>query len=366
MRIIIINCFDTIEHRAELLRKIMRQEGHDVFVLTSDYRHIHKSRRIHAPDDYELIRVTQYIKNLSIARMVSHSGFARHAVERVKQIKPDLLWVMIPPNSLGKRVAEYKKIAPHCKVVFDIIDMWPESLPILRYKKFPPLTNWAALRNKALSKADLVVSESNLYWDILRKYCPAEKQTTLYLAKEKTEFAYDPDLPEDRISLCYLGSINNIIDIPLIYKIIKAIPAPVELNIIGDGESREELIQKAENAGAHVVYHGIVYDQKLKQEIFDRCHFGLNIMKDTVYVGLTMKSIDYWEASLPIINNIKGDTWKFVEQKEIGINYNGEDTIPLLALTKIQERRRTIRSFFEDYFTEDIFAEQVIQILKDI
>ena len=76
---------------------------------------------------------------------------------------------------------------------------------------------------------------------------------------------------------------------------------PVTLHIIGDGESKQELIDAAKAGGATVEYHGKIHDPQDKQDIFDKCHFGLNIMK-SVCVGLTMKSIDGFLS--PIINNI--------------------------------------------------------------
>lgn len=61
----------------------------------------------------------------------------------------------------------------------------------------------------------------------------------------------------------------------------------MRLHIIGDGESREEFYPKLERAGAEVLYHGKIYDAREKQAIFDQCYFGLNIMKETVSIGLT-------------------------------------------------------------------------------
>ena len=103
-----------------------------------------------------------------------------------------------------------------------------------------------------------------------------------------------------------------------------------------------------------------------KQEIFDQCHFGLNIMKESVYVGLTMKSIDYFEASLPIINNIKGDTWAFVERNQIGINYGPTTLLPAAELLDLQKRRPCVRAFFEAHFSEAVFAEKVDEILESL
>ena len=80
------------------------------------------------------------------------------------------------------------------------------------------------------------------------------------------------------------------------------------------------MIDAAERAGASVVYHGKIYDPQAKQDIFDKCHFGLNIMKNCVCVGLTMKSIDYFQHGLPIINNIPGDTAEIINKYKVGIN----------------------------------------------
>ena len=45
------------------------------------------------------------------------------------------------------------------------------------------------------------------------------------------------------------------------------------------------LIEEVKGSGAIVEDYGKVYDPKEKQQIFDKCHFGLNIMKDTGCVG---------------------------------------------------------------------------------
>lgn len=366
MKIVIINCFDTIEHRAELLKKTMVTAGHTVSILTSDFRHVHKCRRTQVPEGYRLIHVRPYKKNLSFARLASHADFAKAVIPYLEQENPELLWVMLPPNSLGKTIASYKRKYPECKVVFDVIDMWPESLPFTKIQAIPPLSNWAALRNKHLESADMVVTECAFYWDVLKKYCDAEKHMTIHLAKEDAPFESAPKLPQDKIALCYLGSINNIIDIPRICRIIRAIPMKTELHIIGDGEKREEFIRAVRETGAEAIYHGKIYDRAHKQEIFDQCHFGINVMKDTVYVGLTMKSMDYWEGSLPIINNIKGDTWKFVENHNIGINYADEEEISAEKLFALQKDRSDVRAFFERYFTQAVFSEQVHQVLDKI
>ncbi|WP_249869219.1 hypothetical protein [Oceanobacillus saliphilus] len=138
---------------------------------------------------------------------------------------------------------------------------------------------------------------------------------------------------------------------------------PVTLHIIGDGEKKEELIDCAKLSGATVIYHGKIYDQNKKQQIFDCCHYGLNIMKDSVFVGLTMKSIDYFEAGLPIINNIRGDTWDLVEKHGIGINWEMDREFGWKYSYKSRAKTYEI---FKKLFSVDQFYMRVKDVLKQI
>ena len=57
-------------------------------------------------------------------------------------------------------------------------------------------------------------------------------------------------------------------------------------------------------------------------------------MKESVCVGLTMKSIDYFQHGLPIINNIPADTAELVEKYGVGVNI--VDGLSNLAIQVIQ------------------------------
>lgn len=239
-----------------------------------------------------------YYKNISINRMKSHYIFAKNALKLVESIKQDIIYVLLPANSLAKFTGEYKRKNGNVKLYFDIMDLWPETMPIGKIKLLPPFTFWRRLRDKNLKKADYIITEFNLYQEVLKDKLSGIKTTTMYLARKNKNVNSNPNLETDTIDLCYLGSINNIIDIEKIKLIIKEINEfkPVTLHIIGNGESKKDLINKVIDVGATVKYYGKIYDIKKKQEIFDKCHFGLNIMKESVCVGLTMKSIDYLEG----------------------------------------------------------------------
>ena len=361
MKYIIINSSTNFEYRVDLIYEYLAAKGDEITVLASDFIHSEKKKRTEARHPYELINTITYKRNLSFRRLLSHYDFSRKAYKRIRDEKADVLYLMIPQNSNAKIGKWYKKRHPDTKIVMDIVDMWPESLPI-KYTDRWPFTIWADIRNKNLKYADVIVTECDYYQEKLKKWLQGKKTVTIPWLKryrawnskfedndENKQASEQKTEKKDKISLCYLGAVNNIIDIDKICELIRKIreKLPVELRIIGIGERKEEFKRAAERAGAKVTDHGPIYDEDKKQEIMDECDFGLNIMKDTVCVDLSMKSIDYMAAGLPIINNLPGDIDKIVENYGIGFNYRNIKTInPEQVFDRIK-----IRKIYEEYFS---------------
>ncbi|MEK3864957.1 glycosyltransferase [Paenibacillus sp. FSL H7-0716] len=369
MNVIIVNCFDTYEERVDLLHAYFVSNGHKVTVIQSDFRHFKKVYRTEQKADFLFVPSKPYYKNLSFSRMKSHYIFAKNAFKLVENNKPDLIYAIIPPNSIAKFAANYKKKNPKVKLIFDLIDLWPETMPIGKIKNFPPFSFWQSMRDKNLKHADFIISECDLFRSILKDVLVNLKSFTLYLAKKEISYESIPNLSENEIHLCYLGSINNIIDIQKIKKTIEVIHRlkPTTIHIIGDGENREKLMREIKETGASVEYYGKVYDYTEKQRVFDKCHFGINIMKDEVCVGLTMKSIDYFQGGLPIINNIQFDTERLVNKYSVGINIMN-DNIDILAssicnldIEKLLNMRKNARKVFEKHFSVESFNEVLDQ-----
>ena len=98
--VVIVNCFETLEHRVELLKRYFMKKGKRVHVITSDWEHFHKRFRSKCPEGYELIHVRPYNRNLSVDRLMSHHYFAQEVLKRLEEIRPKLIWTFVPPNSL--------------------------------------------------------------------------------------------------------------------------------------------------------------------------------------------------------------------------------------------------------------------------
>ena len=122
----------------------------------------------------------------------------------------------------------------------------------------------------------------------------------------------------------------------------------VKLHIIGGGEKKALLIEQLRQNSILVIDHGYIFEQEKKQEILDQCQYGFNVMKDSVMVGLTMKSMDYMCGGLPMINTIKGDTAKICDEYSVGYNLTKDsisEIVSLLEKETIDENRQKKRNY---------------------
>lgn len=338
------------------------KKGYDVIYVTSDFDHMTKKR--YCFNEYKnskQLHVISYKKNLSISRILSHLMFSYKTFYMLLACKPKLVYVEVPNNSLVKSSAKYKKIN-NAEIIVDVFDMWPESIPV---KTKNMIVNWGFdiwrnFRNKNLKFADQIWIECDYYRELLSAQKINLPMETKYLKLKNAETSIEMKVSEEEIDLCYLGSINNIIDISLIEKIVSefAKNKRTRIHIIGDGERKDEFLDILKKNSIEIIDHGKVYEIDKLQEIFDQCWFGINVLREDLAIGITMKSISYFRGGLPIINTVQGDTSRFVEECNIGINVDRHDVkscvLRILNITKddLACMKNNTRNLFEQKFAE--------------
>lgn len=338
------------------------KKGYDVIYVTSDFDHMTKKR--YCFNEYKnskQLHVISYKKNLSISRILSHLMFSYKTFYMLLACKPELVYVEVPNNSLVKSSAKYKKIN-NAEIIVDVFDMWPESMPV---KTKNMIVNWEFdiwrnFRNKNLKFADQIWIECDYYRELLSAQKINLPMETKYLKLKNAETSIEMKVSEEEIDLCYLGSINNIIDISLIEKIVSefAKNKRTRIHIIGDGERKDEFLDILKKNSIEIIDHGKVYEIDKLQEIFDQCWFGINVLREDLAIGITMKSISYFRGGLPIINTVQGDTSRFVEECNIGINVDRHDVkscvLRILNITKddLACMKNNTRNLFEQKFAE--------------
>ena len=374
---LIFDAYDQYQIRIQYIEQALKNCGYETQIFFADFDHVRKQYYLNKRENVSYIHAKAYQKNISFSRLYSHFDFARECVKTAERYDDvDLIYVMVPPNSLTKEFALYKKRNPKVKLWFDVLDMWPESLPVgygLKKLGKPIFEQWRKRRDDYLSVADLVTPECMMFDRELRKHHSYENMHSVYLC-QKSSFVEAAASIEDELHFLYCGTINNIIDIQLIgeflWKVRKKKKVAVE--VIGDGEHGRDFLLKLNEINVPYVFHGYVYDEKKKREIYRRAHFGLNCMKDSVFVGLTMKSLDYLSHGLPLVNNIKGDTTDFVEQYGIGLNITytsleeAADQICDLTQSDYESMRAKVKQLFEKELEEDVVVKQIEQHVNNL
>lgn len=374
MNVVIINCFDTYHDRVTSVYNFFASRNYNIKVIQSNFKHIQKVKIEEKNSDYVYVDVRPYYKNLSVDRLYSHYKFSKRAFNIVNSLNPDIVYVLLPPNSLAKDAKKYKNNNPQVKLILDIIDLWPETMPVGKINSIFPFNIWKNLRDENLKDADYIITECELFKEKIKTKVLENKISTIHLAKKEKATLNIIPFNTEYLNICYLGSINNIIDIPLIGSLLKELGKYKKINchVIGTGENQKILFKEIEKSGAKLIYHGKVYDREEKQKVFDQCQFGLNIMKPSVCVGLTMKSLDYFCSSLPVINNIPSDTKELVDKYNIGYNLN-ENNLEIIAKEiaelSYQEWKVMKKNTFEiysTYFTIDSFNEKMSKVLESL
>lgn len=373
MKALLISCFGYYDLRLKHVEKVLQEKNYEVSLIFSDYDHINKKYVEYENKNLISIHVPTYKKNISFKRLYSHIVFSKKLLKVFNTHKPDIIYALVPPNSIAKSIHTYKLKNSKVKTIIDVYDLWPESFPI-RFKKLPMLKAWRDIRNKSLSTADFVMLECNYYKEYLKEELKSNRYGILYLSKDKLNIDFKYEFDKDTISFCYLGSINHIFDIDSTVKFLSKVnkKRKVFVHIIGDGENRDVFIKKLQDCGLGYRYYGKIFDIEEKLKIFYKCQYGINMYKNAGTIGLTMKSLDYFQVGLPTINTNIQDTGELVEKYQSGYNLtvDNEDKI-IDELVKCQGKEwykmhENVKKMFNEKFSSVACEETIRKKLENL
>ncbi len=371
--IISLNFSYSYNVRIKFLEDYLINAGYKVTILTANFEHRNKKRFNIDKENVVLISVPTYKKNLSIGRIVSHMVFSKKCWNHINKINPDLVYASTPPNSI---INDSKRWKHKNDLFIEIGDLWPETFPVSNTKRFLlgyAFKKWKNLRNRELLNSNGVIFECKLFKNKIESQLgESGLYNVLYYCKDDENLVVSDIDSLEEICLGYLGSINNIINIKLILSFVKKLSKfkKVKYVIVGAGEKKEELINGLTVLGCNVDDYGIIYDIDKKVGAFNECHFMMNIMKSSVCVGLTMKSVDYFQMGLPVINNIPYDNKNMITEYKAGFTISDEnldDTIKKICELEIKdfnEMRKHSRQIFEENFSKDVFYKKIREIIK--
>lgn len=377
--VIVSNFFERLPNsRPYLASKYFEQrEDFEMHIVYSDFSHSNKQRREFDAPNYHKINTLGYRSNFSVIRVISHIIFSIKTLFFLKKMNVDLLFVTVPPNFLGYLLTKFSK-KNNIKILVDIIDVWPEALPVpVSAKKILNITFgkiWKSLRNFTIQNSDYIITESNYFFQLMQ-IDKEKKAKIIYLKKtqESELIDYNSSISET-LTFCYLGNIGRINDIDSFIQIALIVSKKREIfiKIIGDGDKKDYFIDKLNFYGINYVYYGKIFEENKKYELLKDSWFGFNGYKDTTEVALSYKSIDYWSYGIPIINSAKGDTSLFIKENRIGVNFSENDLtyainfLESISLNEVKLMKTTSYNFFKENFSYSSYVKDFDDILLNI
>lgn len=106
---VIITSSSTYESRVNAIEEFLFSKGYNILVLEPEFDHHLKKKRYYKKKNHRYIPMLAYQKNLSLKRVYSLYEYAKRVSQIAIDEEPEVLYVLLPANSLAKFTSEVKK-----------------------------------------------------------------------------------------------------------------------------------------------------------------------------------------------------------------------------------------------------------------
>lgn len=324
----------------ELARRIAAR-GHEVELVTSDFSHAMKQRRLwpFGATNYRITHVheTGYHRNVSMARLHSQMVFARE-VRRFLQrraITPDIVYCATPPPSLAEMCGRYAR-SNGARFVVDVQDLWPDAFAMVAHS--PAAVGWAFTRMRRASRtayeaADLLVGVSQTYIESAARMSRLDcTSMVVYLGTDLHRFDACRVVSAAGVGgvglprIGYVGGLSRSYDLPVVIEAMRQLGSRrpelrrLELTVMGDGALRDSFQEQARLAGVSARFLGkLPYPEMVRQLCM--CEIAINPIVRGSAGSVLNKACDYAAAALPVVSTQDSPEYRnLLEQHRAGIN----------------------------------------------
>lgn len=381
------------------LGKEFVKKGMDVYIIASSYNKFFESAKVFPKDtniynfeDIDNVRVCwikglRYKKNEGLGRIFSWLVFTWRLffipVERFK--KPDV--IILSSLSLPPILAAYYfKIKYKAKLIFEIRDIWPQTLiDIGNYSKYNPFVMLlGAIEKFGYKKADHITATmpaADLH--IKRRIKEPFKFTCIPQGIDLELFSNPPELeqafldqyiPKGKFIIGYAGTLGKANALETIIDALSELDktnAEFHFVFLGDGPLKSALMDKAKNLT------NVSFAPKVKKEYVNSFLRHCDLLYDSVksvaiyqFGSSQNKWMDYMYSGKPILVSYTGNL-SLINEASCGIAVPSEDKEALKAAiknfhkmdkTKLNEMGLRGKEFVMKYRTFDVLAEKYMKL----
>ncbi len=368
--------------------KMLKKQGHDVEIVTSDFYHVTKKHRDkpEAEQGFPIVFLPEpgYPSNVCLQRFRSHYTWGRNVIEYIKKRKkPDVIYCAIPSLTGPYLVAKYCE-KNKIRFVIDVQDIWPEAfemvlnIPGVSHLIFTP---FRMLVNGSYKRADAVCGVSDTYVQrALKVNNKCKTGTPVFLGTELAvfdRFAEENPAPErtgDEIWLAYCGTLGSSYDLTCVIDALAILKDErIRFIVMGDGPRMEEFQNYAKEKEVNAQFMGRMPYHRMCG-MLKGCDITVNPISHNAAQSIINKHADYAASDLPVISTQENEEYRdLIEEYQMGFNCRNNDAEDLAEkLKKLADNpqlRKTMganaRKCAEERFDRKKSYQQLINVICD-
>lgn len=325
----------------------MLSEFYAVDLITSTFQHWEKKQRnidaisnMATKYNIELAYEPGYKKNVDIRRVFSHRIAAKNIIKILQKKEYDLIYCIIPDNSVAASVGKYSK-RNGIKCIVDVEDLWPEVMEMV--SPLPDGINkllfsfFRREARRAYKCADAFVGTSNEYRDVPQvKYGVQGKPAiTVYVGCDLedfdsgvAEFSKSIDKKDNEFWVTYAGNLGSSYDVATLIRAAQELYSKcpkIKIKILGGGPLEAEFKDISREKPCNVEFVGYTPYRKMAAYLV-KSDVLVNSFVKKAPQSIVTKIGDYLAAGKPMINTLSSPEFKKkVMTDKFGVNVVAEN-----------------------------------------
>lgn len=354
MKVVVFNPYGNLqgenwkEYRSVMLAKALVKRGHNCIIYSPLVEHRTKQKRNIQELKFEASSFGYQQEFTKLYTKYKNHGLSRALHELLYSLQ-FIFWffknrkevshiVCVEPAPFASWVCHLLKKAFPIKLVYDVLDLFPEALSSTNVNLGTLNKCFSYLRKKRLSSSDLIVYCSKHFQDKLGIQNVPSKVVYLGITAE-----FEAELPsslkvsigsfvgEAKYKIVYAGSLGDSYGLDKFIDSMKIqlenLPqdcrSDIKVGIFGLGTKKQiELIcSKIEGFEENFKYFGAVTPSLLKN-IYSYFNFGLITYKKGNSVAMPVKVFDYIDNDLFIVTNSRSESSELIKEQGIGLLFD--------------------------------------------